>query len=105
MEQTDPPAKVASTTGLGPLVPCPMCDSRSGYALKDGVVTPMMAELTAFAEAVRAAERERIARHFDARDRGRDGEPMGIGFYDPHEPAEIIRALGPNVAIKRGPTA
>ena len=26
----------ALSEGLGPLVPCPMCDSRSGYALKDG---------------------------------------------------------------------
>ena len=49
-------------------------------------------------DAAVAAERERIAQHFDARDRGPDGKPMGIGFYDPHEPAEIIRALGPNVS-------
>jgi len=26
----------ALSEGLGPLVPCPMCDSRTGYALKDG---------------------------------------------------------------------
>lgn len=31
-----------------------------------------------------AAERERLAKVFDERDKG-------IGFYDPHEPAEIIR--------------
>lgn len=43
-----------------------------------------------------ANERERIAAHFDERDRGPDGKPLGLGFYDPHEPAEIIRALGPN---------
>lgn len=48
------------------------------------------AYLDAVASAV-AAERERIARHFDERDTGAGG------FYDPHEPAEIIRALGPNV--------
>jgi hypothetical protein len=47
-------------------------------------------------DAAVAAERERIAQHFDARDMGKDGKPRGIGFYDPHEPAEIIRALGPN---------
>jgi hypothetical protein len=47
-------------------------------------------------DAAVAAERERIAKHFDARDRGPDGKPIGIGFYDPHEPAEIIRALKPN---------
>ena len=34
-----------------------------------------------------AAERERIAAEFDARDKG-----VG-GFYDAHEPAEIIRAM------------
>ena len=47
-------------------------------------------------ENIATAERERIARHFDERDKG-----IG-GFYDPHEPAEIIRALGAtiNVAIK-----
>lgn len=50
-------------------------------------------------EAVRlnmAEERERIAAHFDDRDRGHDGKPLGVGFYEPHEPAEIIRSLGPN---------
>ena len=36
-------------------------------------------------------ERERIAREFDRRD-------TGNGFYEPHEPAEIVRALGPNAA-------
>lgn len=41
------------------------------------------------ADACAAAERERIAQHFDSRDKGAGG------FYDPHEPAEIIRALGP----------
>lgn len=52
-----------------------------------------------------AEERERIAAHFDERDRGPDGKPLGLGFYDPHEPAEIIRALGPNVnsAAPRAP--
>ena len=41
-------------------------------------------------ESAVAAERERIAKHFDSRDKGTGG------FYEPHEPAEIIRALGPN---------
>lgn len=47
-------------------------------------------------ENIAAAERERIARHFDERDKGTGG------FYDPYEPAEIIRALETtiNVAIK-----
>lgn len=35
------------------------------------------------------AMKERCAKEFDRRDGG-----LGIGFYDPHEPAEIIRALG-----------
>jgi len=30
------PLALKSNDQLGPLVPCPMCDSRSGYALKDG---------------------------------------------------------------------
>ena len=47
--------------------------------------------MRAVAEAAASAERERIACHFDERDKG-----VG-GFYDPHEPAEIIRALTPNV--------
>jgi hypothetical protein len=38
-------------------------------------------------DAAVAAERERIAAHFDSRDKG-----VG-GFYDAHEPAEIIRAM------------
>jgi hypothetical protein len=57
-------------------------------------------ELVAFARAVQAEERERIAAHFDERDRGPDGKPLGIGFYDPHEPAEIIRALWPNDEVE-----
>lgn len=39
--------------------------------------------------AVAAAERERIAQHFDGLDKG-----VG-GFYDPEEPAAIIRSLDP----------
>jgi hypothetical protein len=38
----------------------------------------------AFAALVASAERERLAKVFDELDKG-------IGFYDPHEPAEIIR--------------
>jgi hypothetical protein len=38
-------------------------------------------------DAAVAAERERIAAEFDSRDKG-----VG-GFYDAHEPAEIIRAM------------
>ena len=37
-----------------------------------------------FAALVASAERERLANVFDERDKG-------IGFYDTHEPAEIIR--------------
>jgi hypothetical protein len=41
----------------------------------------------AFAKLVAAKEREACAKLFDDRDNG-------IGFYEPHEPAEIIRARG-----------
>lgn len=44
-------------------------------------------DLARFAALIEAHERERIAAHFDSRDKG-----VG-GFYDPHEPAQIIRAL------------
>lgn len=44
--------------------------------------------------ALLAAERERIAVHFDSRDKDSGG------FYEPHEPAKIIRALGPNVKVE-----
>lgn len=54
------------------------------------------AQMRAYAEQAVAAERARIAAHFDERDRGHDGKPLGAGFYEPHEPAEIIRSLGPN---------
>ena len=40
--------------------------------------------LEIFAKQVAEYERERIAKVFDELDKG-------IGFYDPHEPAEIIR--------------
>ncbi len=40
-----------------------------------------------FAVLVRADEREACAKLFDDRDNR-------IGFYEPHEPAEIIRARG-----------
>jgi hypothetical protein len=40
--------------------------------------------LERFAALVASAERERLAKVFDELDKG-------IGFYDPHEPAEIIR--------------
>ena len=43
--------------------------------------------LERFAALVAAHEREACAKEFDERDNG-------IGFYDPHEPAEIIRARG-----------
>ena len=39
-----------------------------------------------FAKLVAQHEREACAKVFDARDKG-------TGFYDPHEPAEIIRAM------------
>lgn len=51
-----------------------------------------LAAVAALAYAAGAADmKERCAKEFDRRDGG-----FGIGFYDPHEPAEIIRALGDN---------
>lgn len=47
-------------------------------------------DLELMTENIRVAvrnEREACAKEFDERDNG-------IGFYDPHEPAEIIRARG-----------
>ena len=40
--------------------------------------------LETFAKLVAARERERLAKVFDARNKG-------TGFYEPHEPAQIIR--------------
>ena len=42
------------------------------------------AMIEAFAQLVAAKERERLAKVFDARNTGK-------GFYEPHEPAQIIR--------------
>lgn len=57
-------------------------------------VQPVEVEtLARFAALVRAQALEDAAREFDRRNTGPDGKPLGIGFYDPHEPAEIIRAL------------
>jgi hypothetical protein len=47
--------------------------------------TPLRLEL--FAKLVAQHEREACAKLFDDRN-------TGTGFYDPHEPAEIIRARG-----------
>jgi hypothetical protein len=41
-------------------------------------------QLIKFATRIAEHERERLAKVFDELDKG-------IGFYDPHEPAEIIR--------------
>jgi hypothetical protein len=44
-------------------------------------------DLETFAKLVAAKEREACAKLFDDRN-------TGTGFYEPHEPAEIIRARG-----------
>ena len=44
----------------------------------------MVEWLETFAQAVAARENERLAKVFDARD-------TGTGFYESHEPAQIIR--------------
>ena len=45
-----------------------------------------------FAALVAAAERERIAAEFDRRAVYSDGTPSS-GWYEPHEPAEIVRGM------------
>ena len=50
--------------------------------------------LERFASLVAAAERERIACEFDRRAVYADGT-QSSGWYEPHEPAEIVRAMRP----------
>ena len=52
----------------------------------------LLGELERFASLVAAAERERIACEFDRRAVYADGTPSS-GWYEPHEPAEIVRAM------------
>lgn len=49
--------------------------------------------LEAFAREIADAERERIAAEFDRRAALSDGGPAR-GWYEPEEPAQIIRAMG-----------
>jgi hypothetical protein len=73
--------------GRDPLCPCQdggACHYRDSGKTK-GFPVPTFSQ--ADIDAAVAEERERIARHFDARDKGCGG------FYDAHEPAEIIRAM------------
>ena len=58
-------------------------------AQEAGIIHPEMVyqTLERFATLVASAERERLAKVFDERDKD-------IGWYDPGEPAEIIRARG-----------
>ncbi len=46
--------------------------------------------LTRFTELIRQDERERIAKHFDIRI---DPNQKDNGWYEPNEPAEIIREM------------
>lgn len=46
--------------------------------------------LTRFTELIRQDERERIAKHFDSRI---DPNQKDNGWYEPNEPAEIIREM------------
>lgn len=49
-------------------------------------------QLAKFAALVAARERERVAQEFDRRAVLSDGGPA-VGWYEPNEPAEIVRAL------------
>lgn len=50
------------------------------------------AMFASFAALVAARERERVAQEFDRRAVLSDGGPA-VGWYEPNEPAEIVRAL------------
>lgn len=58
-------------------------DWHTGWTLDDEAPN----RFEAFAKLVAEHEREACAKLFDARDNG-------VGFYEPHEPAEMIRARG-----------
>jgi len=68
-----------------------MSDTESPIYLHGNVFLEFLphiqARVDAIVEAARAAERERAAKVFDRRDSGSGG------FYEPGEPAKIIRAL------------
>lgn len=64
-------------------------DAIVGCEASDDELREMIAAALADARREGAEQmREAAATEFDRRDGG-----TGIGFYDPHEPAEIIRAL------------
>lgn len=56
---------------------------------RDGDWILCTAELTRFAALIRAQALEEGAQEFDRR----DARNPGVGFYEPQEPAEILRAL------------
>lgn len=59
----------------------------------------LLTELERFATLAAAAERERIACEFDRRAVYDDGTPSS-GWYEPHEPAEIVRAMRPKADVQ-----
>lgn len=69
------------------------------HVAEDGVYTPLLEHLDigSFVEALVklavAAEREAIAAEFDKRKELSDGGPS-VGWYEPDEPATIVRARG-----------
>ena len=63
---------------------------QAGEYQEDRVMTPHA--LYRFKVLVAAAERERIATEFDRRAMYSDGTPSS-GWYEPHEPAEIVRSM------------
>lgn len=58
----------------------------------DGRWVDVGSELAQFAAMVAASERERVAAEFDRRAVYSDGTPAS-GWYEPHEPAEIVRGM------------
>ena len=73
--------------------------SSNGFSMlvvrhSNGSWVDISVELERFAALVAAAERERIACEFDRRAVYADGT-QSSGWYEPHEPAEIVRAMRP----------
>ena len=88
MHPNSPPLTVPLSDQLG------LSPERAAFEAHMNATAPMYWRTTEHARdawkiwlAATAAERERIALDFDRRDKG-----VG-GFYDPHEPAGIIRGL------------
>lgn len=66
--------------------------AEAGFKWPDICETTIEQRLERFANLVAAAERELISAEFDRRSVYSDGTPSS-GWYEPHEPAEIVRNM------------